>query len=158
MRTSINATRLAAKKTARPVEKSHWLPHEVVAGAQNRSDYAVLPNLGVPSKYPESFDVNTWTSHLSSLGLKGENLEAALLRKSRSVSRGNAQGAGSLSMSTRECNTAGTMVGETIKMSTSNRHKEINHLPKDYKTTIPPYENYPKGWNNLTGTLVIGKQ
>jgi len=142
---SQSGTRLLSKRVRQKKPKAFVTPQEVLSSLGNRADMVVLPNLkGAEAKaakekaITEKFD---FTATFEALGLSGEALEVALLRKKRSLleQEAKAQVAAALPPPTKS------------KDNGDGEQERVSVLRKFLKA--PPYE---KGWNAGTGTVTFG--
>mmetsp|Transcript_1442 Transcript_1442/g.2766 ORF Transcript_1442/g.2766 Transcript_1442/m.2766 type:complete len:651 (+) Transcript_1442:235-2187(+) len=82
-------TRLAASKRVRNTATSITSPHEVMHAAPNRSDLIVIPALKSAAirsaKDDELKKTHDWESEFAALGVHGDALQIALMRKKRSI-------------------------------------------------------------------------
>ncbi len=106
-------------------------PHEIIGTAPNRSDVIVVPGLNSAAmrhtKDEELKKTHDWESEFAALGLKGDALQIALMRKKRSILAGQSQASGAPDKKDATGSFRGSSDGSKEK----------------------------KGWGSSTGTIVL---
>lgn len=89
IKAATTGTRLAASKRVRNTATSINSPHEIMQAAHNRSDMIVIPALKSAAirsaKDDELKKTHDWESEFAALGVHGDALHIALMRKKRSI-------------------------------------------------------------------------
>lgn len=160
---SMVGTRLASKRVKEVEEKTWWAPDEVLAAAPNRSDMLVIPNLRTSGNQAnklsnslqktectaspassEEICGNSWATHLSRLGMKGDVLTLALDRKERSLTKQ----ASRMNKSSPVISLGGTVGNDNVLANIGSRKSAIP----------PPFDSSSasvKGWASSTGSIVL---
>jgi hypothetical protein len=142
---SQSGTRLLSRRVRTKKPKAFVTPADVMRGMGRREDMIVLPNLkGAEAKEAKEkaiTDKFDFSATFESLGLSGEALEVALLRKKRSLLE--------VEEKERSARIISGLPGPTRKAGGAVEER-VSELRKFLQAPM-----YDKGWNAGTGTVVF---